>query len=56
MKLTAILLLSGSTLFAETVTKLELKIEPGARLRPLASAVIQVKVYGESVVAGDVSA
>ena len=45
-------MLSGSTLFAETVTKLELKIEPGARLRPLASAVIQVKVYGESVVAG----
>ncbi|MBY0505452.1 MAG: hypothetical protein K2X03_16180 [Bryobacteraceae bacterium] len=52
MKLTASLILLCSTLSAETVTKLELKIEPGARLRPMASAVIQVKVYGETVAAG----
>ncbi len=37
----------GGSLLAQTVTRLELKIEPGARLRPMASAVIQVKVYGE---------
>jgi len=35
-----------------TVTKLELKAEPGLRLRPLASAVIQVKVYGDTDAGG----
>ena len=35
-----------------TVTRLELKAEPGVLLRPLASAVIQVKVYGDTDAGG----
>lgn len=46
------LLILVQALTAQTVTRIELKIEPGARLRPMASAVIQVKVYGEADVAG----
>jgi hypothetical protein len=46
------LLALGGSLLAQTVTRLELKVEPGAKLRPMDTAVIQVKVYGEAQVSG----
>lgn len=47
LALSLIPLLPQPALAGEKVTRLEIKVEPGTRIRPLETAVIQVRVFGE---------